>query len=104
MLILEQPYRIFSGTYLIVGPDWNGQVPQGRTRYGLRQIYRGILIDTLHEIQTQQDELSRKLNEKICGDLNKFQKAMDEQKHVNFSLRKSKKSRSRLIQILNQVT
>ena len=37
-------------------------------------------------------------------DLNKFQKAMDEQKHVNFSLRKSKKSRTRLIQILNQVT
>jgi len=66
--------------------------------------------DEMLEIQTQQDELSRKLNEKrnlnekISDDLNKSQKAMDEQKHVNISLRKSKKSRSRPIQILNQVT
>jgi hypothetical protein len=30
--------------------------------------------DEMHEIQTQQDELSRKLNEKISGDLNKFKK------------------------------
>jgi hypothetical protein len=32
--------------------------------------------DEMHEIQAQQDELSRKLNEKISGDLNKFQSAM----------------------------
>ena len=32
----------------------------------------------MHEIQAQQDELSRKLNEKISGDFNKFQKAMDD--------------------------
>jgi hypothetical protein len=31
----------------------------------------------MHEIQAQQDELSRKLK-KISGDLNKFQKAMDD--------------------------
>jgi hypothetical protein len=30
--------------------------------------------DEMHEIKAQQDELSRKLNEKISGD--KFQKAM----------------------------
>jgi CO dehydrogenase nickel-insertion accessory protein CooC1 len=32
--------------------------------------------DEIHKIHTQQDELNRKLNEKISGDLNKFQKAM----------------------------
>ena len=32
----------------------------------------------MHEIKAQQDELSRKLNEKISGDLDKFQKAMDD--------------------------
>jgi hypothetical protein len=32
--------------------------------------------DEMHEIQAQQEELSRKLNEKISGDLDKFQKAM----------------------------
>jgi hypothetical protein len=30
------------------------------------------------EIQAQQDELSRKLNEKTSGDLSKFQKTMDD--------------------------
>jgi hypothetical protein len=34
--------------------------------------------DEMHEIKAQQDELSRKLNEKISGDLDKFQKAMDD--------------------------
>jgi hypothetical protein len=34
--------------------------------------------DEMHEIQAQQDELSRKLNEKISGDLNKFQSAMND--------------------------
>ena len=32
----------------------------------------------MDEIKAQQDELSRKLNEKISGDLDKFQKAMDD--------------------------
>jgi hypothetical protein len=32
--------------------------------------------DEMHEIQAQQEQLSRKLNEKISGDLDKFQKAM----------------------------
>ena len=34
--------------------------------------------DEMDEIKAQQDELSRKLNEKISGDLDKFQKAMDD--------------------------
>jgi hypothetical protein len=34
--------------------------------------------EEMHEIKAQQDELSRKLNEKISGDLDKFQKAMDD--------------------------
>jgi predicted nuclease with TOPRIM domain len=34
--------------------------------------------DEMREIQAQQGELNRKLNEKISGDLNKFQKAMDD--------------------------
>ena len=32
----------------------------------------------MREIQAQQDELTRKLNEKISGDLSKFQKTMDD--------------------------
>ena len=32
----------------------------------------------MRQIQAQQDELNRKLNEKISDDLNKFQKAMDD--------------------------
>ena len=32
----------------------------------------------MREIQAQQDELSRKLNEKISDDLSKFQKTMDD--------------------------
>jgi hypothetical protein len=34
--------------------------------------------DEMREIQAQQDELTRKLNEKISADLSKFQKTMDE--------------------------
>jgi hypothetical protein len=34
--------------------------------------------DQMREIQAQQDELSRKLTEKISGDLSKFQKTMDD--------------------------
>jgi uncharacterized protein (DUF885 family) len=34
--------------------------------------------EEMHEIKAQQDELNRKLNEKISGDLDKFQKAMDD--------------------------
>jgi hypothetical protein len=34
--------------------------------------------DEMREIKAQQDELSRKLNEKISGDLSKFQKTMDD--------------------------
>ena len=34
--------------------------------------------DEMREIQAQQDELTRKLNEKISVDLSKFQKTMDE--------------------------
>jgi uncharacterized protein (DUF885 family) len=45
--------------------------------------------DEMHEIKAQQDELSRKLNEKISGDLDKFQKAMDNIfKHKQISHRK----------------
>jgi len=43
--------------------------------------YLGDLLmtnDEMREIQAQQDELNRKLNEKISDDLNKFQKAMDD--------------------------
>ncbi len=36
------------------------------------------ILGFLREIQAQQDELSRKLNEKISDDLSKFQKAMDD--------------------------
>jgi hypothetical protein len=32
----------------------------------------------MREIQAQQDELSRKVTEKISGDLSKFQKTMDD--------------------------
>jgi hypothetical protein len=32
----------------------------------------------MNKIQAQQDELNRKLNEKISDDLSKFQKAMDD--------------------------
>ena len=34
--------------------------------------------DEMREIQAHQDELSRKLNEKISDDLSKFQKAIDD--------------------------
>ena len=34
--------------------------------------------DEMREIQAQQDELSRKLTEKISDDLSKFQKTMDD--------------------------
>ena len=34
--------------------------------------------DEMREIQAQQDELTRKLNEKISDDLSKFQKTMDD--------------------------
>ena len=36
------------------------------------------MSDEILQIQAQQDELNRKLNEKISDDLNKFQKAMDD--------------------------
>ena len=45
----------------------------------------------MREIQAQQDELSRKLTEKISDDLSKFQKTMED---ANISLRKSKKNRN----------
>jgi hypothetical protein len=34
--------------------------------------------DDISTIQAQQNQLNRKLNEKISGDLSKFQKAMDD--------------------------
>ena len=34
--------------------------------------------EEIRELQIQQDELSRKLNEKISDDLSKFQKTMDD--------------------------
>jgi hypothetical protein len=34
--------------------------------------------DEMREIQAQQDELTRKLTEKISDDLSKFQKTMDD--------------------------
>ena len=37
-----------------------------------------MINDEMREIQVQQDELTRKLNEKISADLSKFQKTMDE--------------------------
>jgi DNA-directed RNA polymerase subunit L len=37
-----------------------------------------LMSDEIRQIQAQQDELNRKLNEKISDDLNKFQKAMDD--------------------------
>ena len=36
------------------------------------------MSDEIRQIQAQQDELNRKLNEKISDDLSKFQKAMDD--------------------------
>jgi uridine kinase len=36
------------------------------------------MSDEMRQIQAQQDELNRKLNEKISDDLSKFQKAMDD--------------------------
>ena len=47
----------------------------------LKIRYLGDLLmtnDEMREIQAQQDELTRKLNEKISGDLSKFQKTMDD--------------------------
>ena len=61
--------------------------------------------DEIGKIQSQQNELNRKLNEKISGDLNKFQKAMDDifkQKQVSqrkYFIEKIKEDGSRLIQI-----
>jgi hypothetical protein len=37
-----------------------------------------LMSDEIRQIQAQQDELNRKLNEKISDDLSKFQKAMDD--------------------------
>jgi hypothetical protein len=53
----------------------------------------------IREIQAQQDELSRKLTEKISDDLSKFQKTMEDifkqkQVNANISFRKSKKNRN----------
>ena len=36
------------------------------------------MSDEIRQIQAHQDELNRKLNEKISDDLSKFQKAMDD--------------------------
>jgi|SRR6476660_8687495 hypothetical protein len=51
----------------------------------LEKIFKNMMVldllmtnDEMREIQAQQDELTRKLNEKISGDLNKFQKTMDD--------------------------
>jgi hypothetical protein len=61
--------------------------------------------DEMREIQAQQGELNRKLNEKISGDLNKFQKVRDDifkQKQVSqrkYFIEKIKEDGSRLIQI-----
>ena len=51
----------------------------------LEKIFKNMMVldllmtnDEMREIQAQQDELTRKLNEKISGDLSKFQKTMDD--------------------------
>jgi hypothetical protein len=70
--------------------------------------YLGDLLmtnDEMREIQAQQDELTRKLNEKISGDLSKFQKqwmiylSKNKYVNVNISFRKSKKNRNRQTRI-----
>jgi archaellum component FlaC len=66
--------------------------------------------DEMREIQAQQDELSRKLTEKISDDLSKFQKTMDDifkQKQISqreYFIQKIKEEQEHVLSVMSVIS